>query len=59
MVLLFSLVALLLKISSQIFGAVSVVWLVGQVILGGGSVWFGGVAFGGGMKAKMIWKYHR
>ncbi|KAG0706343.1 hypothetical protein DFH29DRAFT_169664 [Suillus ampliporus] len=42
-----------------IFGLVSVVWLVGQVILGGGSVWFGGTAFGGGMKAKMIWKYHR
>jgi hypothetical protein len=28
-------------------------------MLGGGSVWFGGAAFGGGMKAKMIWKYHR
>ncbi|KAG1730613.1 hypothetical protein EDB19DRAFT_1897045 [Suillus lakei] len=42
-----------------IFGVVSVVWLVGQVILGGGSVWYGGAAFGGGMKAKMLWKYHR
>jgi len=42
-----------------IFGLVSIIWLVGQVMLGGGSVWFGGAAFGGGMKAKMIWKYHR
>ncbi|KAG1749085.1 uncharacterized protein EDB91DRAFT_1344748 [Suillus paluster] len=48
-----------LTILSQVFGLVSVVWLMGQVILGGGSVWFGGAAFGGGMKAKMIWKYHR
>ncbi|OJA19682.1 hypothetical protein AZE42_06945 [Rhizopogon vesiculosus] len=42
-----------------IFGLVSVIWLLGQVLLGGGSVWYGGAAFGGGMKAKMIWKYHR
>lgn len=42
-----------------IFGFVSVGWLVGQVILGGGSVWYGGAAFGGGMKAKKLWKYHR
>jgi cytochrome b-561 domain containing protein 2 len=48
-----------LTILSQIFGLVSIAWLVGQVMLGGGSVWFGGAAFGGGMKAKMIWKYHR
>jgi hypothetical protein len=41
------------------FGLVSVGWLVGQVILGGGSVWYGGAAFGGGMKAKKLWKYHR
>ncbi|KAG1835731.1 hypothetical protein EV424DRAFT_21757 [Suillus variegatus] len=40
-------------------GLISVGWLVGQVILGGGSVWYGGAAFGGGMKAKMLWKYHR
>jgi len=42
-----------------IFGLVSVIWLLGQVLLGGGSVWYGGAAFGGGMKAKMMWKYHR
>ncbi|KAG6832718.1 hypothetical protein H0H92_012290 [Tricholoma furcatifolium] len=27
--------------------------------LGGGSVWFKGAAFGGGAKAKSLWKYHR
>ncbi len=27
--------------------------------MGGGSVWFGGAAFGGGHKAKLVWKYHR
>lgn len=43
----------------QTLGLISVGWLVGQVILGGGSVWYGGAAFGGGMKAKMLWKYHR
>jgi cytochrome b-561 domain containing protein 2 len=30
-----------------------------QFLLGAGSVWFGGVAFGGGQKAKLVWKYHR
>jgi len=30
-----------------------------QVFIGGGSVWFGGKLFGGGMKAKAVWKYHR
>lgn len=33
--------------------------MVGQMLLGGLSVWFGGRAFGGGMKAKSVWKYHR
>lgn len=42
-----------------IFGFLSVGWLLGQVILGGGSVWYGGAAFGGGTKAKILWKYHR
>jgi len=41
------------------FGVISVVWLVIQVAVGGGSVWFDGAAFGGGMKAKSLWKYHR
>ncbi|KAJ7632228.1 hypothetical protein FB45DRAFT_911852 [Roridomyces roridus] len=40
-------------------GIASMVWIFGQVILGGGSVWFGGAAFGGGSKAKALWKYHR
>lgn len=30
-----------------------------QAFLGGGSVWFGGRLFGGGVKAKSVWKYHR
>jgi len=40
-------------------GIVSIGWIFVQVLLGGGSVWFGGAAFGGGSKAKAIWKYHR
>jgi cytochrome b-561 domain containing protein 2 len=30
-----------------------------QIFLGAGSVWGNGRLFGGGMKAKSIWKYHR
>jgi len=30
-----------------------------QVFVGAGSVWFNGRLFGGGMKAKAVWKYHR
>ncbi|KAI0273815.1 hypothetical protein BC834DRAFT_855710 [Gloeopeniophorella convolvens] len=41
------------------FGLISVLWLVGQVALGGASVWAGGAALGGGTKAKRVWKYHR
>jgi len=41
------------------FGIASMAWICIQVLLGGGSVWFGGAAFGGGAKAKAIWKYHR
>ncbi|KAL5486192.1 hypothetical protein ACEPAI_7237 [Sanghuangporus weigelae] len=41
------------------FGLIAVVWMVIQMLLGGLSVWFGGRAFGGGMKAKSVWKYHR
>ncbi|KAF8630350.1 hypothetical protein AX15_002918 [Amanita polypyramis BW_CC] len=40
-------------------GFLCTIWLVSQVLVGGGSVWFGGVAFGGGVKAKRLWKYHR
>ncbi|KAF5373061.1 hypothetical protein D9758_001702 [Tetrapyrgos nigripes] len=42
-----------------VFGLVCMLWLFGQVALGGASVWFGGAALGGGMKAKAVWKYHR
>jgi len=41
------------------FGYISLCWIVLQILGGGGSVWFGGAAFGGGAKAKAIWKYHR
>ena len=43
----------------QTLGIISLVWLVAQVVVGGGSVWFGGKLFGGGRKAKLLWKYHR
>ncbi|KAG5342215.1 hypothetical protein C0989_004527 [Termitomyces sp. Mn162] len=41
------------------FGYMSLTWILIQVCLGGGSVWFKGAAFGGGAKAKALWKYHR
>ncbi|KAI9452316.1 hypothetical protein F5148DRAFT_512976 [Russula earlei] len=41
------------------FGLTTVSWLILQALIGGGSVWFGGAAFGGGQKAKRVWKYHR
>jgi len=40
-------------------GLLTFVWMLFQVFIGGGSVWFGGKLFGGGMKAKAVWKYHR
>ncbi|KAJ8093311.1 hypothetical protein PM082_020797 [Marasmius tenuissimus] len=40
-------------------GILSMVWILMQVALGGASVWFNGAAFGGGAKAKAVWKYHR
>ncbi|KAH7921729.1 hypothetical protein BV22DRAFT_1132012 [Leucogyrophana mollusca] len=42
-----------------IFGIAAVVWILFQVLLGGGSIWFGGALFGGSAKAKALWKYHR
>ncbi|KII88731.1 hypothetical protein PLICRDRAFT_41950 [Plicaturopsis crispa FD-325 SS-3] len=42
-----------------IFGITAFAWIILQVALGGGSVWFDGAAFGGGAKAKALWKYHR
>lgn len=41
------------------FGILTVFWLLGQIFVGAGSVWFGGALFGGGMQAKSCWKYHR
>ncbi|KAI5124325.1 hypothetical protein M0805_008932 [Coniferiporia weirii] len=40
-------------------GIITVGWMCVQILVGGGTVWFGGAAFGGGMKAKSLWKYHR
>ncbi|KAF8969880.1 hypothetical protein BDZ97DRAFT_168337 [Flammula alnicola] len=40
-------------------GIICMAWLVFQITLGAGSVWFDGALFGGGMKAKALWKYHR
>ena len=47
------------EIVSQKLGLLAFVWVLFQVFVGAGSVWFGGKLFGGGMKAKAIWKYHR
>jgi len=41
------------------FGIIAVSLMLGQMFLGAGSVWFGGKLFGGGAKAKGLWKYHR
>jgi len=41
------------------FGSLCLCWLVVQAFIGAGSVWFGGALFGGGTKAKLVWKYHR
>jgi len=41
------------------FGILCIVWMFIQMFLGAGSVWGSGKLFGGGMKAKSVWKYHR
>jgi len=41
------------------FGIMSIVWMFLQMFLGAGSVWYNGKLFGGGAKAKGVWKYHR
>lgn len=43
----------------QKLGLLAFIWILFQVFVGAGSVWFGGKLFGGGMKAKAVWKYHR
>jgi hypothetical protein len=43
----------------QIFGLVAIIWLVLQIGVGGGTVWYGGIIFGSGAKAKAVYKYHR
>ncbi|KZT74199.1 hypothetical protein DAEQUDRAFT_721082 [Daedalea quercina L-15889] len=42
-----------------ILGYISLFWIVFQVFLGIGSVWFDGRLFGGNPRAKLVWKYHR
>ena len=37
----------------------TVLWTAAQMLIGGGSVWLDGVGFGGGAKAKSVWRYHR
>lgn len=44
---------------TQTLGIFCIIWLVAQVGLGAGSVWFDGAVFGGGIRAKAVWKYHR
>ncbi|KAG9015415.1 hypothetical protein FRB94_000019 [Tulasnella sp. JGI-2019a] len=41
------------------FGLLTLILLTIQVLIGGGSVWFGGRVFGGEDRAKAIYKYHR
>jgi hypothetical protein len=41
------------------FGLATVGWVVVQALMGGLSVWWGGRAFGGGAKAKRVYKWHR
>ncbi|KAF8498360.1 hypothetical protein JB92DRAFT_3084604 [Gautieria morchelliformis] len=41
------------------FGILAIAWMFIQIGLGAGSVWFDGAAFGGGAKARSVWKYHR
>ncbi|KAJ3737324.1 hypothetical protein DFJ43DRAFT_254775 [Lentinula guzmanii] len=43
----------------SVLGIIATGWIIIQISIGGASVWFGGKAFGGGMKAKAVWKYHR
>lgn len=43
----------------QKLGLTAFVWALLQVFVGAGSVWFDGILFGGGMKARSMWKYHR
>lgn len=40
-------------------GILSILWILGQALFGGATVWFDGALLGGGMKAKRFWKYHR
>lgn len=41
------------------FGCATLLWVLVQALVGGLSVWAGGAAFGGGAKAKAVYKYHR
>jgi len=41
------------------FGLITFMFMVIQIVLGGGSVWFDGRLFGGNPRAKLVWKYHR
>jgi uncharacterized membrane protein len=40
-------------------GVVTILWMFVQAALGAASVWGGGALLGGGMRAKVVYKYHR
>lgn len=42
-----------------VFGMITLFWMLVQASIGALSVWRGGEVFGGGAKAKAVYKYHR
>ncbi|KAF5360770.1 hypothetical protein D9756_004697 [Leucocoprinus leucothites] len=40
-------------------GLACMIWTLVQLCVGAGSTWYNGALFGGGAKAKALWKYHR
>ncbi|KAL9715690.1 hypothetical protein Ac2012v2_000133 [Leucoagaricus gongylophorus] len=40
-------------------GLACMIWMIAQLSVGAGSTWYDGALFGGGTKAKTMWKYHR
>lgn len=41
------------------FGCLTLTWALLQAAIGAGSVWAGGWVFGGGARARSVYKYHR
>lgn len=42
-----------------VFGCITLTWAFLQAAIGGASVWAGGWVFGGGAKARAMYKWHR